>query len=75
MEFFGSRTWKANEDKHFAQGGNSFVYKVRSEGEKESFALKLYKFDHISGERYERFLAEISVVKDLAGIEGGRFVY
>lgn len=70
MEFSGSKTWTASEANYFAQGGNSFVYKVRGEGEKEEFALKLYKFDHISGERYERFLAEISVVKDLAGIEG-----
>lgn len=46
------------------------MYKVINESVKEKFALKLYKFDQISGERYERFLAEISIVKSLTNIEG-----
>ena len=69
MEFVGTYTWSSIDDKPFSQGGNSFVYKVKGVSEGE-FALKLYKFDHISSERYQRFLDEISVVKELAGIEG-----
>lgn len=69
MDFIGSKIWQSSEGKHFAQGGNSFVYMVKGELGEE-FALKLYKFDNFSGERYKRFLAEISVVKDLAGVDG-----
>jgi len=69
MEFVGTHTWTSIDEKYFSQGGNSFLHKVKglSEG---VFALKLYKFDHISGERYKRFLDEISVVKELSEIEG-----
>ena len=59
MEFFGSNAWKIDEDKYFAQGGISLVYKAKSEDEEQDFVLKLYKFYHFSGERYKRFLAGI----------------
>lgn len=69
MKFEGSKCWSSTEDKPFAQGGNSFVYLVVDSSGNE-FALKLYKFDHVSGERYQRFIDEIAVVKTLDGIDG-----
>jgi serine/threonine protein kinase len=69
MNFKGQHCWEKIGEKHEAEGGNSFVYKVSGLNDKE-YALKLFKFENRQGERYERFISEIEVVKELAGING-----
>jgi hypothetical protein len=69
MNFKGQHCWEKIGEKHEAEGGNSYVYKVSGLNDKE-YALKLFKFENRQGERYERFISEIEVVKELAGING-----
>ncbi|MGA1932614.1 protein kinase domain-containing protein [Arcobacter sp. YIC-464] len=70
MIFSGQSEWECIETKPFAQGGNSYVYKVSRSTSQEIFALKLYKSEQFEGERYERFLEEINIVKELSNISG-----
>ncbi len=70
MKFLGSLCWEQVDDSHSAEGGNSLVYKVSNEKLEGHYALKLFKFENTSGERYERFINEIDIVKELSGIDG-----
>lgn len=57
------------ENKHFARGGNSLVYKVTSQTE-SIYALKLFQQNADSQKRRERFAREISVMRDISFISG-----
>lgn len=70
MNFMGTYCWEQVDDDHHAEGGNSFVYKVSNGESKEHYALKIFKFENTSGERFERFNKEIDIVKELSGING-----
>lgn len=70
MKFEGSNNWNCEDECIFAQGGNSFVYRVSSDSSGRDYALKLYKSDDLQGERYNRFLGEIEIVKNISGING-----
>ena len=70
MEFRGNEIWETPEQTFFAQGGNSHVYRVTNKLSEGEFALKLYKFENSTGERFNRFLDEIDVVKSLREISG-----
>ncbi|WP_318411558.1 serine/threonine-protein kinase [Photobacterium leiognathi] len=70
MKFVGNLCWEQVDDCHIAEGGNSFVYKVFNEASEEHCALKLFKFENTTGERYERFINEIDIVKELSSVDG-----
>jgi serine/threonine protein kinase len=70
MIFEGTHNWNCEDECIFSQGGNSFVYRVSAESFDGSYALKLYKSDDFQGERYNRFLSEIEIVKNISSIYG-----
>lgn len=70
MIFKGTNNWNCEDECIFAQGGNSFVYRVSPASSGGNYALKLYKSDDLQGERYKRFLSEIEIVKNIASIDG-----
>ncbi|QTB99913.1 protein kinase [Alcaligenes sp. SORT26] len=46
------------------------IYRVSSDFSSGNYALKLYKSDDLKGERYQRFLSEIEIVKSISSIDG-----
>lgn len=71
MNFHGVKSiWATVDDMPtpYTQGGNSYIYIVKDNGS-SLCAAKLFKHD-LSGERFNRFLDEIEIVKKLNGLQG-----
>lgn len=71
MSFQGLKSfWTAIDqlDQPFAQGGNSYIFRVKS-NEDGVCAAKLFKHD-LEGEKFNRFLDEIEIVEKLNGLQG-----
>ncbi|WP_419205496.1 protein kinase domain-containing protein [Photobacterium leiognathi] len=70
MIFKGTKNWTSEDNSHFAEGGNSLLYRVENDDLPGQYALKLYKCDDLVGERYNRFLSEIEIVKAISKVNG-----
>ncbi|CAM3701164.1 serine/threonine protein kinase [Delftia tsuruhatensis] len=69
MLFSGNSAWRHSVGFEKFQGGNSFVYEVRREGDENSYALKLSKLT-ADDKSLTRFLSEIEIVQKLKDIPG-----